>query len=82
MTTPTPSELVELAEREAYEIGLRDGYSKAVQDIDQLTGGDGEYCYCMNARDSERHCPDPEAMKRRIVERFEEARSSQENSHG
>lgn len=31
---------------ETYEIGKRDGYEKAVQDIDLRTGGDGEYRYC------------------------------------
>lgn len=69
MDTPmSNSEL--LAEEEAYELGLRDGYSKAIQEIDQLTGGDGEYRYCTN-HDPERHCPDPETMKARIVERFD-----------
>lgn len=55
---------------EAYEIGKEDGYSEAVQQIDQLTGGDGEYRYCLGMEYSERHCPDPETMIRRIVERF------------
>jgi hypothetical protein len=64
-------------EEETYEIGKRDGYGKAVQDIDLLTGGDGEYCYCMNAHDSERHCPDAEAMKARIADRFNELRSGE-----
>jgi len=50
---------------EAYELGMRDGYESAVQDIDMLTGGDGEYC-C----GGERHCPDPDSMKARIAERF------------
>lgn len=51
------------------KIGERDGYEKAVQDIDLLTGGDGEYCVCTLGGD--RHCTDAETMKVRIVERFE-----------
>jgi hypothetical protein len=54
---------------EAYEIGKRDGYEQAVQDIDVLTGGDGEYRYCTD-HDPDRHTPDAEAMKQRIVDRF------------
>jgi len=54
---------------EAYEIGKRDGYESAVQDIDLMTGGDGEYRYCTN-HDPERHCPDADTMKRKIAERF------------
>jgi hypothetical protein len=56
---------------EAYEIGKRDGYSDAVQHIDQLTGGDGEYRYCLGMEDDARHTPDPETMIQRIVDRFE-----------
>ena len=55
---------------ETYEIGKRDGYSDAVAQVDCLTGGDGEYRCCTNG-DPERHTPDPDAMIRRIVERFE-----------
>lgn len=58
------------AEDEAYEIGLRDGYAQAIQEIDIATGGDGEFRYCMGFADPERHCPDEEAMKRRILARF------------
>jgi hypothetical protein len=53
---------------EAYDLGKRDGYEKAVQDIDMLTGGDGEYCY--STIEGERHCPNPDSMKARIAERF------------
>lgn len=59
-------------ENEAYEIGKREGYESAVQDIDLMTGGDGEYRFCTN-QDPERHCPDAPAMKRRIAARFAEA---------
>ena len=59
-------------EEEAYEIGKRDGYSEAVQDIDMITGGDGEYRYCTD-HDPERHTPDPETMKARIAERYAQA---------
>ncbi len=55
---------------EAYELGKRDGYSEAVQEIDLKTGGDGEYRYCTD-HDPERHTPDPASMIQRIVERFE-----------
>lgn len=53
---------------EAYELGERDGYESAVQDIDMLTGGDGEYCY--STIGGERHCPDADSMKARIARRF------------
>lgn len=57
-------------DEETYEIGKRDGYSEAVQEIDRLTGGDGEYRYCAD-HDPDRHTPDPAAMIQRIVDRFE-----------
>lgn len=56
---------------DAAAIGERDGFSRAVQLIDELTGGDGEYCYCLGMEDSERHCPDPDAMIDRILGRLE-----------
>lgn len=56
---------------EAYEIGKRDGYSEAVQQIDQLTGGDGEYRYCLGDEGSARHTPGPSEMIQRIIDRFE-----------
>jgi hypothetical protein len=55
---------------EAYQIGKREGYADAVQDIDLLTGGDGEYRWCSDG-DPERHCPDAAAMKQRILDRFD-----------
>ncbi|MEP9376154.1 hypothetical protein ABLE91_05530 [Aquabacter sp. CN5-332] len=54
---------------EAYDMGKRDGYEEAAQEIDRLTGGDGEYRFCTNL-DPERHCPDPATMIQRIVDRF------------
>lgn len=57
-------------EEETYKIGYRDGYNEAVQDIDVLTGGDGEYRYCTD-HDPDRHTPDAETMKQRIEERFD-----------
>lgn len=54
---------------EAYELGKRDGYEDAVQDLDIATGGDGEFRYCTD-HDPNRHCPDVETMKARIVERL------------
>lgn len=56
---------------EAHSIGVADGRSEAVQEIDLKTGGDGEYRYCMGDHDPERHCPDDVAMTARIVARFE-----------
>lgn len=55
---------------ETYAIGKRDGYGEAVQEIDALTGGDGEYCFCTDQY-SENHCPDPKSMVNRIFERFQ-----------
>jgi hypothetical protein len=57
---------------EAHEIGLREGRDEAMQEIDLATGGDGEYRYSTN-HDPERHCPDGDAMKARILARFEAA---------
>ncbi|MGV1787320.1 MULTISPECIES: hypothetical protein [Agrobacterium] len=57
-------------DEETYQIGVRDGYSQAVQEIDRLTGGDGEYRYCTD-HDPERHTPGPAEMIQRIVDRFE-----------
>jgi hypothetical protein len=68
----TPSSKVKADDDEAYEIGKRDGYEEAVQDIDVLTGGDGEYRFCTDG-DPERHTPDPATMKQRIVDRFSAA---------
>lgn len=59
---------------ELCEIAERDGYEKAVQEIDQLTGGDGEYRVSMRVGggvDDERHTPDAPSMIQRIVDRFE-----------
>jgi hypothetical protein len=68
-TATPPIEPVTQAEvDEAYEMGKRDGYESAVQDIDLRTGGDGEYRYCTNG-DPDRHTPTPEAMIERIVAR-------------
>jgi hypothetical protein len=53
---------------EAYELGKRDGYIEAVQDIDMLTGGDGEY---FASTIPGRGCEDADAMKQKIAERFE-----------
>lgn len=70
LTSRRPQEPVVDDDDETYEIGKRDGYERAVQEIDQLTGGDGEYRYVIGIAD-DRHCPDAETMKRRIVERFD-----------
>jgi len=54
---------------EAYELGERDGYEGAVQDLDQATGGDGEFI-CVLGGPDDRHCPDADHMKARIIGRF------------
>jgi len=54
---------------ETAEIAEQDGYSKAVQDIDVRTGGDGEYYASMMPG---RGCETPQAMMANIVERFSE----------
>ncbi|UYE95825.1 hypothetical protein KNLIENLN_00012 [Sinorhizobium phage NV1.1.1] len=62
------------ADEEMYEIGRRDGFEEAVQEIDQKTGGDGEYRVSMligGGVHDERHTPDAPAMIQRIVDRFE-----------
>lgn len=56
-----------------YDLGKRDGYEQAVQDIDLLTGGDGEYVFATDGGG----CPDTEAMKTRIVERFQAREDAQ-----
>ena len=59
---------------EAYELGKRDGYESAVQDIDMLTGGDGEYCY--STIGGELHCPNVDTMKARIARRLRQPTQS------
>ncbi|WP_420465562.1 hypothetical protein [Panacagrimonas sp.] len=61
---------------ELHGIGYREGYDEAVQDIDLLTGGDGEYRYCTD-HDPDRHTPDAETMKARIEQRFDELQPAQ-----
>jgi hypothetical protein len=55
---------------EAYEIGKRDGYGEALQAVDQATGGDGEYRYCLGNESDDRHRPDEPTMLRKIVARL------------
>lgn len=56
-------------EEDAFNIGMRDGFSEAIQLMDLMTGGDGEYRYCTD-HDPERHCPSPYEMAARILARF------------
>lgn len=51
---------------EAYKVGLEDGYTKAVQDIDLATGGDGEF----KGSTFPGETVDVPVMKARIVERL------------
>lgn len=67
-------------EEKAYRIGKDEGYQDAVQEIDIATGGDGEFRFCLGGA-SERHCPDAETMKARILDRFA-ARQSGEGERG
>ena len=53
-------------EDEAYEIGVRDGYEDAIQDLDLATGGDGEF-YGSTIDGG----VDMPVMKRRIINRFD-----------
>lgn len=53
------------SEEDIFNIGLRDGFSEAVQMLDRLTGGDGEYRFCVIG--NERHCPTPVELAERIV---------------
>ena len=55
---------------EIYELGVVDGYAKAMQEVDVRTGGGGEYRFAMGGP-SDRHCPDAEAMRDRIAARFD-----------
>lgn len=57
------------AEDEAYELGKRDGYEDAIQDLDIATGGDGEFKGSTIFGET----VDVETMKQRIVERFANA---------
>lgn len=51
---------------DGHAIGVRDGFEEAVQLIDMLTGGDGEYRF---STDPERNCPTPIEMIANIVAR-------------
>lgn len=53
-------------EDSAYAIGVRDGYQAAVQQLDILTGGDGEYSASTIPG---RGCPTPVEMAARIIGR-------------
>jgi len=58
---------------DGFNIGRRDGFSEAVQLIDTLTGGDGEY-YASTLPG--RGCPDPDAMIANIVARHQHSAST------
>lgn len=53
-------------EDEAYEIGKRDGFEEAIQELDVATGGDGEFLGSTFPGGT----VDVPAMKARIMERF------------
>lgn len=56
-------------ENESYEIGKRDGYEDAIQDLDIATGGDGEF----KGSTLPGGTVDVPTMKARIIERFSDA---------
>jgi len=62
---------LERDDEESYKVGVRDGYEEAVQDIDLMTGGDGEYRW---STEPERNTSDAPAMVANIEARFEELR--------
>lgn len=62
---------------ETYEIGKRDGREEAVQEIDRLTGGDGEYFYSTLPG---RGCPGPADMIKNIADRFVTLRARAEKA--
>jgi len=59
-------------EDEAYQLGRRDGYESAVQDLDLATGGDGEFRSSTIAGET----VDVQAMKKRIIGRICDAHPS------
>lgn len=61
---------------ETYEIGKRDGYEDAIQDLDLATGGDGEF----RGSTIPGETVDVPAMKRRIIERFSATPQKPENT--
>lgn len=56
-------------EDEAYELGKRDGYEKAIQDADVRLGGNGEYF--ASVPDPSLGCPDWQTMLARMVDRYQ-----------
>ena len=66
-------EAAEAERDEHYQIGLRDGYEKGVQDADQRTGGNGEYVCCVGDDPDDRHCPTPAHMLERMAVRWSDA---------
>lgn len=53
-------------DEETYQIGVRDGYEKAIQELDLATGGDGEF----RGSTFPGETVDVPVMKSRIIERF------------
>jgi len=69
------AELARLGEAEEMQRLAKDeGISETLLLIDQLTGGDGEYRFCLNHA-SDQHCPDEDAMQAKIIARFEALRA-------
>ena len=67
----TKTKLAEEDEEETYQIGVRDGYESAIQDLDIATGGDGEF----KGSTLPGGTVDVPAMKARIIERFQDLRA-------
>ncbi len=70
---PTPTPDVVEADEETYQIGLRDGYEKAVQELDEATGGDGVFFGSTFPGET----VDERVMKQRIIDRFAALAASQ-----
>jgi len=66
--TPEPTAVSEAADDtdEVYELGKRDGYENAIQELDLATGGDGEF----KGSTFPGETVDVPVMKARIIERF------------
>lgn len=59
--------------REEVELAKQEGVAETLQQIDCLTGGDGEYRL---STCPDRNCPDEDAMRKKIVARFDDLRAT------
>lgn len=59
--------------RAEVELAKQEGVAETLQQIDCLTGGDGEYRL---STCPDRNCPDEDAMRKKIVARFDDLRAA------